>query len=940
MSQRAAKITLLATFTFFSFGLSYAQFLSSGNRIPPQIKVKVCDSLTQKPLDFATATLYTIDKSGKEEVFNYALSDTSGVIIFKDVRVDGKYNLKLEYAFYEPKIVPDVIFEMALWISGGRVKDLGVILLKENAVALEAARVIGRVAPVVYLGNDTIQYNAAAYDIAATDMLIDFFNKLPGWGINSEGKITVNGEVLERITVNNRVFFMDDPDFVSRILPASIVENVKVFNESSDFTKTTGIDDGKKRKTANVKVKDGMIKGMVGEMSAGAGAGTGSGTNEVYSLNAFLARFSLRNQYAFTGQAGNVSTVDAGMGAGMGAGAGEQRGPAGGITTTRRLGATANLISKNDKFKADVSYRYNSSNSLRENESHRENWLPNNTLIQDDSTRNRTINDRHSMNISMKHDFKNSSLNMRGGATYSYGTFQNVKHGVSTQQDGTLLNESKSENYGNSSSKSTDWELSYDKKFDKPLRALSLTGSFSFSESESDGYNSSTTHFFAMDREDNTDQKNTSLNSNFSLRSNISYYEPIIKTLLLNVAYSVSAASATNEKEYINKDVNGEYSVIDADFSDKYSNLSVTHTIGAYIDKQRAADTKITYRFGLDVMPQMRRSTGDHTEDLTQNVVNFAPRASFSYQHSQTRRFFFNYYGTTNSPTLSQLQPTPDPTDPLNFTLGNPDLIPEFRNRFDVNLHLNTIHRISFEGGFVLNQMINRIWFDDGGVRYTMPVNENGNFNIGFRYNLLKSLFKNKLTIYQGFNPSYLNTISYVNDQRNETKTVAIMEQMGIRFRADDMNMGANVEILYENASYSVTSRTNTASWTNAVNLSFGWTFLGELKFSTDASYRFYRGYKAGYNDPYWNWNANLSAPTLKKSLTISIIATDILNSNKNIRRTITDNYLLESKSNHIGQYFMLNLIYRFMTSGDTGAARNRANSALTRLKLSASFDQ
>ena len=686
---------------------------------------------------------------------------------------------------------------------------------------------------------------------------------------------------------------------------------------------------------------------MVGEVGAGAGAGTSAGTNEVFSTNAFLARFSDKDQFAFSASAGNVNTTQfdfegvssitvmytEGM-AGMG----------GGVSTNWRLGSNANLSSKDNKLKTDLSYSFNGFNTLAETISHRENYLSGATLTNNDSTKNNTIRNTHNINANMRYDSKKTSLIIRPTASYSYGNFNNFKGSVSTNPDGTLVNESESRGDGTNSNKSAGLNLTYTRKFDKPLRALTLYGGFSFAESESDGFNYSNTKFYTLDKEVITDQKNTSLNTNLNINSRINYYEPLKKNFFLNVSYAIAVTSADVERLYLNKDVNGEYTVVDTDFSNNYNNLNITHTIGASVNKQKTDSTKTSYSFGINVLPKSMTSTGDNIDNLKQNVVNFSPNARFEYQISRFRTITLSYNGNTTSPTLTQLQPIPDNTDPLNYRLGNPDLVPSFSNNFSVSINYskaqsvpnnNATHRISLNGGFILNQIISKVWYEEGGVRYTMPVNEHGNYRMNVSYSFFKSLFKNKLSIMNNFYPSYSNGISYVNNQRNETKTLTFSENININYRLDKINMGTSFNTGYENAWYSVNTMTKSASWNNTVRANVDWTLPLEIKIGTNISYRFYAGYNAGFNDPYFIWNANISAPLFNKSLFLSFIANDILNTNRNIRRTTTENYMLETRTNMIGQYFMINLTYKFISGkNQTGAYKDRANRALNSVKM------
>src|SRR5205814_9860844 len=69
---------------------------------------------------------------------------------------------------------------------------------------------------------------------------------------------------------------------------------------------------------------------------------------------------------------------------------------------------------------------------------------------------------------------------------------------------------------------------------------------------------------------------------------------------------------------------------------------------------------------------------------FSRNFVNWYPQASFNYMFSQQRRIFLRYNGSTQQPTIQQIQPVATNDDPLNISVGNPDLKPAFRNNINL----------------------------------------------------------------------------------------------------------------------------------------------------------------------------------------------------------------------------------------------------------------
>lgn len=199
---------LLATAIFLSsiFVCSHIALAQQrGSMVRGTIVLTVQDSSTNAPLGLVTATLVKIDGNEHREIYTYAVSDTLGVVRFNSVP-PSKYEISLQYMGYYMKVIPNINIEVKDLLEGQRLKDLGVVKLRENITELNEVTVRDHTVPIKYLG-DTIQYNAAAYKLSDTDVLEDFFKRLPGWSVDKNGRITAHGKVIEQITVNGRIFF-------------------------------------------------------------------------------------------------------------------------------------------------------------------------------------------------------------------------------------------------------------------------------------------------------------------------------------------------------------------------------------------------------------------------------------------------------------------------------------------------------------------------------------------------------------------------------------------------------------------------------------------------------------------------------------------------------------------------------------------------------------
>lgn len=121
--------------------------------------------------------------------------------------------------------------------------------------------------------------------------------------VDQNGKITFQGEQVKRILVDGDEFFSDDPVLVSRTVRADMVARVKVYDDKSETSKLTGIEDGVKVKTINLETRDDKKKGVFGKLQGEAGnAG-------FYTGQAMFNKFSPKEKISVYGNISNTGKV-------------------------------------------------------------------------------------------------------------------------------------------------------------------------------------------------------------------------------------------------------------------------------------------------------------------------------------------------------------------------------------------------------------------------------------------------------------------------------------------------------------------------------------------------------------------------------------------------------------------------------------------------------
>ncbi len=154
--------------------------------------------------------------------------------------------------------------------SANKEHDFGEIRMIPKARLLQEIIIQSRINPVKIKG-DTTEFNPKAYVIQPNDKVEDLLRQLPGIEIDKDGKITAQGQPVPKVLLDGEEFFGDDPTLVTRNIRADMVGNIQLYDKKSDQAAFTGIDDGVRTKTINIKLKENTKDGYFGKISGGKG---------------------------------------------------------------------------------------------------------------------------------------------------------------------------------------------------------------------------------------------------------------------------------------------------------------------------------------------------------------------------------------------------------------------------------------------------------------------------------------------------------------------------------------------------------------------------------------------------------------------------------------------------------------------------------------------
>jgi hypothetical protein len=315
------------------------------------------------------------------------------------------------------------------------------------------------------------------------------------------------------------------------------------------------------------------------------------------------------------------------------------------------------------------------------------------------------------------------------------------------------------------------------------------------------------------------------------------------------------------------------------------------------------------------------------------------PNARFQYNFTRFKNLQLDYRASTNQPTVSQLQPVPDISNPLNIRLGNPDLKQEFTHRVNVNYTgMNPFRNKSFfwfsSYSFTNNRIVNFDIVDSFGRKTTKPVNVDGVYNLNNDISVGWPLRFIKGTLNFNTGVGYSKTIQFINTVRNNIYNISIDPGVEIsKSFKDKFDLTLSGGFTYNKAKYSLQSSLNNNYLTQDYGIDVGWQLPKDFYLSTDFRYTVSSQRSAGFNAKVPLWNASFSKLFLKYNrgeLKLSVY--DLLNENQAIVRNTNSNYIEDQNNRVLKRFFLLGFTYSLnKMSANAGGPGGKGNIIIRR---------
>ena len=924
------------------------------------ISGQITDRDTKEAIEQVTVQLLKSDST----YVAGAISNENG-LFHVTAPANGKYLLKISSVGYKSTV-------KRIQISDNKDLAMGKIVLGAEAIMLKGA-VVTAMAQKVTLKEDTFVYNSSAYRTPEGSVVEELVKRLPGAEVSDDGTIKINGKEVKKILVDGKEFMTGDTKTALKNLPTSIIEKIKAYDEKSDLSKVTGIDDGEEQTVLDFGVKKGMNKGLISNIDLGVG------NKSRYNMRGMGGYFNDNNRFMLFANANNTS--DRGFGGG---GPGRGFGGANGLNASKMIAANYNYELK-DKFKFNTSLRWNHSDGDIWSRRSSENFMGSSSSFSNSLTQNFSRSNSWNGNIRLEW-MPDSMTNILFRPSISWSTSDGLSGSQSASynkdpytittkdplsEEGidelekaeAMVNSQLTNGITYSDNNNIRGMLQVNRKLGNKGRNITFRVDAKYTDNDSKSISLNNAKLYLVqtaegkDSTYQTNRYNLTPSKNYSYAGQLTYSEPLWKATFLQFSYKFTYSYSKSDRstyDFSKYAMSGdhEYRGWDSylnpfaghlnDYKDdnlsrfsEYRNYN--HDIQVMM---RFIRQKYNLNFGVMVQPQQSKYIQDYQGvhvDTVRNVVNVSPTLDFRYRFSKMSNLRINYRGTTSQPSISQLLDITDNSDPLNISMGNPGLKPSFTqnfrlfyNNFVQNHNKGIMTFVNFST--TNNSISNKVTYDETtGGRITRPENINGNWNAMGAFMFNCSIDSAGVwNINTGAHANYNNYVSYLSldkksdSQKNTTRSITWRQNLSLSYRNDWAEFSLDGTLTYNKAKNKLQPTSNLETW----QFSYGPSMTLTAPWGTSLNSSLSISSRRGYNDSSMNtdeyvWNAQLSQGFLKgKPLTIMLQFYDILRQQSTFSRAISATSRTDTEYNAINSYAMLHVIYRLNLFGGKDARR------------------
>lgn len=884
------------------------------------ISGKITDSSGKKVLPLTTVTIF---RAKDTTIITYRLTSESGEFKIPNLPYDVPLRLMATYSGYEA-------FRKDFIVKADQPAiNFGTVRLTATSKQLDEVIVTAERPPVV-IKRDTIEFNASAFKTLPTALLEDLLKKLPGITVDENGDITVNGQKVNRILVDGKRFFGDDPKMATKNLPSNMVDKVQVMDDKDEIAQNNDGDMSKIGKVINLTLKKNIKKALFGKLYGGVG------TNERYEVGGIINTFRDTLQMSMLAFSNNVNRASFTMqdvtslggfnrsginGMGISSNGGfainniSFGGFGSGLTTANGAGININH-SPSKKMNLFLQYFFGGSRSVDINKSTSERFFGDTVLSYKSGSNSIATTNGHTINFggNVKADsltninfdgsvrFNTNTVNVLSGSTIS-----NNKFGPASDANGALNTDGRSDAY--------NYYIYMSHRFSgKKRRTLSMSHSLSYTRNPVDNINENINNFLypsssvvVVNQLRNTNSPNTSgqINANYS--------ELITPKLTLRLSERIDY---TNQAQlvsiYAKHNASGFYDSLNTFLS---NDLRREHTRWNNQLSFSYQINKVSVNFGSTLFEQWVSNQYKKGGSSQLHYSNILFNTGFNW-----KRINVSLGNSVSVPSINYLNPVTDNSNPFYIVNGNPNLRQSKTTNLNVNGSAFDVKRnVSYNfNGYVAVEndiVIQSILVNSTGVQISTPINADrasryfGNFSVN------KQFKKNPKFIFSAdagmsFNGSTVPMM--FNSELSDVNSLTLTPRLRFTFNWHDVvEFNPLLNVSFRKNTYSSPKFTSTDYTTQSLQAEIIVRAPKKLVWETNVAYKYTNNLAPGLPKTNIYWNAAVTLLMFKQDKgQLKFAVYDILNSNNNVYRSINGNAITDGSSLVLQRYMMLTYSY------------------------------
>ena len=906
---------------FFQIFLICFSFVSLKAQNTVSIRGIAVDNNFELPIESATAFL--------------SFKKDSTIIDYTQTDEEGKFDLTVR------KIDEAVFLTITDDFSGDYVhtfenlldnQDLGIVKLEET-ISLEGVLIVG--SPPIRIKTDTLEFNAGSFKVRPDANVEALLKELPGVEIDEEGKISVNGKEVNQILVNGKPFFDTDGSIALENLPAEIINKVQVTDTKTKREELSGARASSNNATINLTIDEDKNRGIMLKAMAGYGS------DDRYESSFMLNHFKGNSRLNILGSSNNINSVGFSMneifdnmGSSRSRSSGVRLGSGRGITQSYLGGISySNDFGKN--IELNTNYFYTQTDTRNNFYSRQENLLPNNIYTTENRSKTRNENYNHSFNSSIELKLDESSkIWFEPKYTFNQSNSSDIFDRFTLNELGELINESNGEVWTEDLNQTFGNSIEFFKAFDNRTE-LSFSFSNNSVRNSSDETNLSNTYFFQTEDEDD-------IRNQFSRRKvnrddfnfDLSYGIQLTDSLKLDVGAKYGISKNETLKNTWDFDENSEM------YDDKNEFLSSevssdNRNANPYVSL-RLQKSKIFFRLNLGVDFIHQKNFGTYlSEDYDLTLEKASPSISMNanYRFGQNSSVFMNYSMNERFASAEQLLPIENLSDPLNTTIGNPDLNSSktYQLYFGLNNYIMQ-SRLGYGfnlGGSLDERSISSYRITDENFKtYTTYINISGNYRLFGGFNINKSFqsgqskFRTSLSMRVNFNDQQ----GFINGEKYTSQSYNLNPRFNFNWDLGEiLTVSPSYNISFQTTEYKNFRIDKSEHVTHRFSLSTTNYWPKNFVFGNDFTYTYNSKISDGFRKDFFLWNMSLGYTFWEDKMNFKVKVYDVLGQNTGSSRTISDTYISDVQNDVLERYIMFSIGYSLDQFGGKKSTSNRS---------------